>query len=223
MSGYVNLKSKATRPKRPPYAGAPWPRGAARSAVVGVSVTVWVVVTLILALAGAAALGVSIAAYVRDNQHHSRTHQHIKPVGFSVYKNDTQTLLDNTTTIVTTWTAEDGWPAYDASKGRFNATSGIFTIAKTDVYAVTGVVCFTATANGTREARLVTSGAAAAEVFTREAGDATLSGDQCLEVHQIMNTVKNGMIWLEAFSDSGNTEAITSESRFSIERVARNH
>lgn len=218
MSGYVRRPKPLLRPKP---AGQPW--SPARAAIVGVSVTTWVVVTSVIALAGLAALGVSIAAFVRDNQHHSRTHQHIKPVGFSVYKNNTQMIADNTSTIVTTWTAEDGWPAYDDTKGAFNGTSGIFTVRKTDVYAVTGVVCFTATANGTREARLVTSGAAAAEVFSREVGSDTLSGDQCLEVHQIIDTIKGGMVWLEAFSDSGNMETVTGESRFSIERVARNH
>lgn len=215
------------KPKSPKYlypnkSGQSWPRGAGRAALVGMTVTAWVILSF-ATLAGLAALGLSIAAYVRNDQHHTRTHMHIKPVGFSVYKNATQTLADDTVTIVTTWAADDGWPAYDATKGGFNVTSGVFTVAKTDVYAVTGVVCFTATANGTREARLATSGAAAAEVFTREDGSATLSGDQCLEVHQIMNTVKGGLIWLEAYSDSGNTETITGESRFSIERIARNH
>lgn len=179
-----------------------------------------------LLLAGAAGLGVAIGALVRDNYHHDRTHNHIRAIGFSVYKNGTQSVTDNTTTIVTAWTADLGYPAYDRTGGQFDVSSGVFSPLKTNFrYIATATICFAATANGTREIRLVTTGANAAIVYDRAEGSAGLSGDQCLNVNQIIvlpkdTTANPVMVWVEAFTDSGNTETITTESRFGIERIA---
>jgi hypothetical protein len=184
---------------------------------------VWVVggiVGVILLLLGAAGFGLGLAAYIRDNLHHDRTHNHVRAIGFSVAKNDTQAIVDNTTTIVTTWTAEDGVPLYDRTGGFFNGTSGIYTSTKNHKFIATASICWTPTANGTREVRLVTSGTSSAVVFARAVGSDTLSGDQCLAVSQIMDLPRGTMVWVEAFSDSGNEEAVTSESRFSVERIA---
>lgn len=180
----------------------------------------------LMLLAGVAGLGVAIAAYIRDDIHHDRTHNHDRAIGFSVYKNGTQSVTDNTTTIVTAWTATLGYPAYDRTGGQFDHSTGIFSPKKTHFrYIATATICFTATANGTREIRLVTTGTSAAIVYDRAEGSAGLSGDQCLNVNQIIDLPKDTtanpvMVWVEAFTDSGNTETITTESRFGVERIA---
>jgi len=220
MSGYMNPKNPKY-PRRPRPAGAPWGKPVT-AAVVGVSITVWVLVALAIALAGIAGVILGAIAIARDDHHHDRTHAHIKRVGFSTYKNDTQ-ILNSTAVIVNTWTAQDGWPAYDATKGGLNGTSGVWTVTKSAYYMATGSVCFTPSANGTREARLVTSGATSAIVYARQDGSATLTGDQCVSVSQILRLPGAATVWLEAFSNSGNLEEITGESRFSVERIAINH
>jgi len=175
----------------------------------------------VLLLLGAAAFGISIAAIVYNSREHQKTIHRTRAIGFSVYKNGTQSITDNTTTIVTIWTSAAGYPAYDHTYGAFNETSGVYTAnSKDGTYMVTATICFAASATGIREARLVTSGTHSAIVYDRAVATASITGGVCLNVNQIMDLPYGDTVWVEAFSNSGSTETVTAQSRFSLERIA---
>lgn len=116
----------------------------------------WIIKLIALGLA-IAALIIGIVVIVRegDRNHNIRIditqlRQAIAPIGFSAWKNETQGIETNTSTIITTWLTVGGTPAYDETSGGFNHTTGIFTAAVEAMYVATGSICFPGTGVGTR-------------------------------------------------------------------------
>jgi hypothetical protein len=193
-----------------------------RRAARGIAYTTAVAVGILFLLVAAAALICGAIALSQIHMYKKHVYHNIRSIGFSVYKNSTESVTDSTTTIIGGWADDNGFPAYDRAGTLFNLTSGIYTALKTARYLASATVCFAATANGTREARIVTSGTASMTAYARTLGDATITGDQCLCVQELLYLPKGEMVWVEAYSNSGNTETITTETRFGVERIATN-
>jgi len=202
--------------------------GSARRIASGVSQTgLWIAVVFLLLL-GTTALTLAIVTFIRTNDRHkglsSRIHEArdaSNPVGFSVYKNATQDIPDVTPTNLIEWAYANGSPAYDASAGAFDPQTGVFTTSIAAYYMATGTVCFNSTSpNGTLEVHLMTNASVPATVFNRQEADPAIDGDQCLGVHQNMWLPVLSEVWLMVLTGTGNTEMVSMESRFGVERIA---
>ena len=185
------------------------------------------VLTLLGVIVAAVALGLAIPAIIRATNHNNfRTDIHqlraaIAPIGFSAWKNGTQSITNSTATPVAGWETIGGIPAYDATLGGFNKTNGFFTADVEAIYSTEGTVCWPATdSGGIREARLMTNGVVAA-VFSRMR-ESDISGFACLAVAQHQSLDVGDSVWLVAFQDSFVSQDVTVLSRFSMERVAQN-
>lgn len=185
------------------------------------------VLTLLGVIVAAVALGLAIPAIIRATNHNNFRHDihqlraAIAPIGFSAWKNGSQSIINSTVTTVSGWETIGGIPAYDATLGGFNATIGVFIADVEAIYSVEGTICWLATdAGGIREARLMTNGVVAA-VFSR-IGELNISGFTCLAVAQHQSLDVGDSVWLVAYQDSFVIQDVTELSRFSIERVAQN-
>ncbi len=184
------------------------------------------VLTLLAVIVGCIALGLAIPAIIRATNHNNFRHDihqlraAISPIGFSAWKNGSQAITNSTAVTISGWETIGGTPAYDATLGGFNATTGRFIADVEAIYSVEGTVCWVDTdSGGIREARLMTNGVVAA-VFSRVREDA-ISGFTCLAVAQHQSLAVGDSVWLVAFQTSFVIEDVTALSRFSIERVAQ--
>ena len=185
------------------------------------------VLTLLGVIVALVALGLAIPAIIRATNHNNFRHDihqlraAIAPIGFSAWKNGSQAIVNSTVTTVTGWETIGGTPAYDATLGGFNKTTGRFIADVEAIYSVEGTICWLATdSGGIREASLVTNGVVAA-VFSR-IGEVNISGFVCLSVAQHQSLEVGDIVWLTAFQDSFVSQDVTPFSRFSLERVAQN-
>lgn len=187
----------------------------------------WVLVIFLLLLA-ATAFTLALITFIRTNDRHkglsSRIHDAREaslPVGFSVYKNVSQSINDSTATTLVEWSYSDGYPAYDASSGAFDTQTGVFTTALEAYYIVTGTVCFyTQSPNGSVEVHLMTNGSSSSIVYNRQRVDVVIDGAQCLGVHQNMWLPVASRVWLMVLTYTGVDELVATESQFGVEKIA---
>ncbi len=150
---------------------------------------------------------------------------HHRPCGFSARKKGNQFIPSNYAMTIRNWTRHGGWPAYDDSDGAMNFRNGVFKANKTARYIVEATGCWKNPISvGRREIRLMTSGNGEMTVYDRAQAETNLGlGIQdCLHLSQVMKIPEGGMVWIDAFTNTHTEsgEAITTQSRFSIERIA---
>lgn len=186
-------------------------------------------VAFILFLIAVTGFTLALITFLRTNDRHkglsSRIHEARDaslPVGFSVYKNTSQMLVDGVADTVGGWSNDDGFPAYDRSGGAFDHDSGIFTTIVAAYYTAMGTICFGENTDaGNFEAHLMTNGTGLSTVYNRQIAIANATTDQCLGVHHIMWLPSGTNVWLMALSDTGaNGTVVSTESQFAVERQA---
>ena len=86
-------------------------------------------------------------------------------------------------------------------------------------YLADAVICWTGAATGERVTILASNETVTADVFDYLAGG-TSPAIQCNHVHQIMHLPIATRVWIEVIQDAGADRVVTTESRFSMERIA---